>query len=88
MLLVKGYTLAAWENISLKYPIQVECWAAYIYWTLLSRNCFATSYYGKTTLATTQSSAISESSLLPVQLKLQVHHGILMGPPALFRGAH
>lgn len=87
-LLVKGHSLAAWENISLKYPMQVECWAAHVYWPLLSRNCFATNYYGKATLATTRSSDISESSLLPVQLKLQVHHGILVGPSALFRGAH
>lgn len=84
MLLVKGHSLAAWENISLKYPMQVECWAAYGYWLLLSRNCFATNYYGKAALATTKSSDISESSALPVQLQLQVHHGILMGPPAPF----
>lgn len=53
MLLVKGHSLAAWENISLKYPMQVECWAAYSYWLLLSRNCFGTNYSGKAALGTT-----------------------------------
>lgn len=85
MLLVKGHSLAAWENISLKYPMQVECWAAYGYWLLLRRNCFATNYYGKAALATTKSADISENSLLPVQLQLQGHHRILVGPSALSR---
>jgi len=37
---MKGNSLAAWEGISRKYPMQAECWSAYSYWPLLSQNCF------------------------------------------------